>query len=273
MAWLRQFLPHGVRVWLWEVRNTTAALGVWGALVYAYRRTHPGLRGRSYRLHPRRVKHPLHVRYASSDADVLRQIFLEGEYVPLCGMTDVRLVVDCGANVGYSSAFFLSQFPSCHVVAVEPAPDNFAMLQRNLYSYGERVKLLRAGMWSHRAPLTLSRGAHGDGREWATQVRLCSPDEQTDVEGVDVQSLLADSGFDRIGLLKVDIEGAEAIMFRDNPTWLDKVDTIAIELHDDTQFGDARDIVLSAVRARGFELSRNGELTICRRRGAQMGAN
>ena len=59
-------------------------------------------------------------------------------------------------------------------------------------------------------------------------------------------------------------------MFRDNPAWLDKVDAIAIELHDDTQFGDASDIVLSAVRARGFELSRNGELTICYRPGVNI---
>jgi FkbM family methyltransferase len=174
-------------------------------------------------------------------------------------------VIDCGANVGYSSAFFLSQFPSCHVVAVEPDPDNFAMLQRNLIAYGDRVTLVSAGIWPHSAPLALSKGGYRDGREWSIQVRPCEPNEEADLQGVSIESLLVSSGFDRISLLKIDIEGAEAVLFRDNVDWLDRVDAMAIELHDDSQFGKATDVFYSAMRGRGFEFSSSGELTICRR--------
>jgi FkbM family methyltransferase len=186
------------------------------------------------------------------------------EYGALCDLSDVRLVIDCGANVGYSSAFFLSQFSSCHLIAVEPDPGNFTMLNRNLLAYGERVTLVRAGIWSHSTPLALSRGRFRDGREWSVQVRTCEPNEETHLQGVGIESLLATSGFDRISLLKIDIEGAEAVLFRDNVGWLDRVDTIAIELHDDSEFGKATDVFYAAIRGRGFEVYHSGETTICR---------
>src|ERR1035438_1153468 len=108
------------------------------------------VRGKSVHwIHPRHVVHPLCIRHDSSDLDVFNQIFVQQEYAPLYAMTAVRLVIDCGANVGYSSACFLSQYPNCHVVAVEPDPDNFAMLRRNLLAYGSRVTLVQAGVWSH----------------------------------------------------------------------------------------------------------------------------
>lgn len=70
----------------------------------------------------------------------------------------------------------------------------------------------------------------------------------------------------RISLLKVDIEGAEAVVFgRDCQSWLGKVDAIAIELHDDSGFGNASGIFFDAIRGHGFEVSSVGELTICQR--------
>ena len=266
ISWLKRYVPRRVREG-WQFRTLTPELGIWGGLVYAFRRKCRASQGATYRVRPRHATHPLYLRHGSSDADVFQQVFISLEYGPLCDISDVQLVIDCGANVGYSSAFFLSQFPSCHVVAVEPDTGNFAMLQRNLLAYGERVTLVRAGIWSHSAPLVLSKGGYRDGREWSIQVRPCEPNEEADLQGVSIESLLASSGFDRISLLKIDIEGAEAVLFRDNVDWLDQVDAIAIELHDDSQFGKATDVFYSAMRGRGFEFSRSGELTICRRPG------
>jgi FkbM family methyltransferase len=180
-------------------------------------------------------------------------------------MLDVQLVLDCGANVGYSSAYFLSQSPSCHVMAIEPDPGNFAMLQRNLLAYGERAKLVRAGIWSHDTPLTISQAPFRDGQEWSIQVRPCETNEESDLQGVSIESILASSGFDKISLLKVDIEGAEVVLFGAKTDWLERVDAIAIELHDDSHFGKATDIFNAAIDGRGFEVTHSGDLTLCRR--------
>jgi FkbM family methyltransferase len=228
------------------------------------------LRGGARRGSVRRVKmpglaHPLHVRLGSSDVDAFHQIFIRREYAPLEPMTDVGLILDCGANVGYASAWFLARFPGCHVVAVEPDADNFAALRQNLAPFGQRVIMLRAGIWSHPTKLAMSHEPFRGGGEWTKQVRECDPDQEAEFDGVTVGSLLESTSYDRISLLKMDVEGAEAEIFRGDVGWLDKVDAIAIELHDDSTFGKASEIFSAAIREREFDVTRHGELTICRR--------
>jgi hypothetical protein len=94
-------------------------------------------------------------------------------------------------------------------------------------------------------------------------VRQCAPNEKAAFEGEGIASLLSSSGYDRISLLKMEIEGAEAVVFRDNAYWLHKVDAIAIELHDDSCFGNGSEVFFSAICGQEFEASQSQELTIC----------
>lgn len=214
------------------------------------------------------ASHPLLIRAGTSDTSVFRQIFAEREYAPLECLDQVDLVIDLGANVGYSSAWFLSRWPKCRVVAVEPDPGNHAILERNLAPYGTRAIAVCAGAWSRTHPLEISDTPYRDGREWSRQVREATAGRREGlIAGVDVPALMALAGAAHISVLKCDIEGAEAEVF--GPTceaWLDCVDAIAIELHDDTSFGDASGVFLRAISGRPFDVVRSGELLICRRR-------
>lgn len=249
---------------LHRYRILISALGVRGAIQYIL---YPQFKfGLSYRIHPRQSLYPLDVRRGSSDLEVFHQIFADREYACLENLSDVRLVVDCGANVGYSSAYFLSQFPDCQVIAIEPDPDNFTLLQHNVAEYGDRVQTIQAAVWSHSARLVISKEPYRDGREWTKQVQLCGPDDEADIEGMDVGAILACSGYHRISILKVDVEGAEAVVFKENyQSWLPKVDVIVIELHDDSTFGKASDVFFAAISGQGFHISEVGDITICRR--------
>jgi FkbM family methyltransferase len=211
-------------------------------------------------LNVRGLAHPVVFRYGSSDISVFKQIFVEDEYSPLRPSVDIRLILDCGANVGYSSCYFLSRFPAARVIAIEPDPRNFEVIERNLRPYGDRVQLVRGGIWSRKAKLKVCTGEFGDGREWATIVRECKDGEEPDVEAVDIGTLLDESGLDRIDILKIDIEGSEREVFsRDYETWLDKVHTFIIELHG-SECEDA------FVRALGpVDYFKQGELTFARR--------
>jgi FkbM family methyltransferase len=82
---------------------------------------------------------------------VFAQIFIQREYSCLddLSVSNVDLVIDCGANVGYSSAYFLSRFPECNIICVEPDPSNFRSLEENMAPYKDRVKLINSGVWSH----------------------------------------------------------------------------------------------------------------------------
>jgi FkbM family methyltransferase len=248
-----------------QLRGLVPILGLRGATEYVVQNK-INLHGAAvFELRLSTVRYPLRVRRGSSDPRVFRQIFIKREYSCIDDLEHVGLVIDCGANVGYSSAYFLNRFPACEVIAIEPDSGNFAMLEANVASYGKRARVIRAGVWSHAADLVMSEISYRDGREWARQVRPCHAGEKPDFKGIDIASILASSGHERISLLKMDVEGAEAMIFAEGcEACLDKVDNIVIELHDDSTFGKASQTFLEAVDGRGFKTSRNGELTVCR---------
>lgn len=267
LEWTRRCVPRTIRKWIVAcVRQPrlAAEIGLGGILDLMVR-TRTNTRGTLCRIAPRGSNHGLAYRVGASDLDVFHQVFVDREYAPLDDLSDVRLVVDCGANVGYSSAYFLSRFPSCRVIAVEPDPGNFAILEGNLRPFGDRARVVRAGVWSRNVPLKIRRERYRDGREWSIQVRPAEANEEPDLVGRSIGSLLESSGADRISLLKMDIEGAEVVVFGSDLDWLDRVDAIAIELHDDSPFGAAGDVFRRALAGRGFDTVRRGELTICRR--------
>jgi FkbM family methyltransferase len=212
---------------------------------------------------PRQAMYPVSARLGgSSDIEVFSQIFVVDEYSCVSDIDSPGLIFDLGANVGYSSAYFLTKFPMANVVAVEPDPANFEVCLRNLTPYGDRVKAVCGAVWSSRSKLALSRGTFGDGREWATQVReIEGKDALEEVEGWDIPSLLNLAGGEQIDLLKVDIEGSEIDLFGPQSlAWLPKVRNICIELHGP----GCEDVFFHAVRGFDYQLVRFGELTVCK---------
>ncbi len=169
-------------------------------------------------------------------------------------MVRCRVIVDCGANVGYASAYLLSRFPQARVIAIEPFPANALLCRRNLAPYGSRATVIEAAVWSHCTRLVLD---HAGGKEWGVGVRAAQPGEAGDIEAIDLPSL----GLNRIDILKIDIEGSEAELFANNTDrWLPSVSNIAIELHG---AGCERQFRTAMADYLYVEL-RSGDLTICR---------
>lgn len=203
-------------------------------------------------------KHPIWLRYQSSDSPVLRQVLIEEEYACLDELADPLLILDCGANVGYSSIYFLDKYPNAHVIAVEPDAENFKICQKNLQAYGDRVSLIHSAIWSHETGLVVCQ--YGNGHEWETQVKECQADQVPDLQATDIHNLLKTSGFPKIDLLKMDVEGAETIIFSQNyETWIDKVKNIVVELHE----AQAETALFTALSDYEYQLSSSGELTVC----------
>jgi FkbM family methyltransferase len=195
---------------------------------------------------------------------VIGQVFLEEEYKPLLDVEEPEVIIDCGANIGCTAFYLLSRFPSARLIALEPDPGNFAMCERNLACFGQRATVLRAALWDRDGKLRLDKGTFRDGLDWSCQVRPCVNGETPEVEAVSIPTLLDVHQIRRVDILKIDIEGGEKIVFAGcSHAWLDQVQTIAIELHDQ----DCRDTFLSAISGQPFLRTRAGEITYCRRHG------
>jgi FkbM family methyltransferase len=237
-------------------------LGLWQSLFYKLQE----LRIRF--LHPRtpivlfskQAKFPIRIRPNTSDHAVFFQVFVHQQYRCLANNSAVDLIIDCGANIGLTAVYLLSQFPSARVVAVEPDPGNCAILKSNLARYYGRHRAVLSAVWSHATGLVLS-GAE-PGSEWQFRVRMPGNCESPSIMATDIATLLEESGADRISILKIDIEGAESVVFCSNyKSWIGKVDNLVIELHDQ----ESRSIFERAIADENFTLSQHGELTICSR--------
>lgn len=206
------------------------------------------------------MDHPLEMRYDSSDRHVFRQIFIEEEYRPVNACGEVSLIVDCGAYAGLSGRYFLQHFPHAQLVCIEPNPDNFQLLQRNMRHFAGQVTLINKGVWSCTTGLRFRRQKYRDGREWSFQVEACAAGETPDLEAVGLSDIAARFPGRRIDLLKMDVERAEIEIFsRRTEEWLPRVRNIAVELHDE----QCRSVFFKALQGYRYESIRHGDLTLC----------
>ena len=116
------------------VRTYARSIG-WGAAIrlrLSDLRARMGVsKGSLLKLTIKNAQYPLFLRIGSSDREVLAQIFIEKEYEPIAAGSP-KTILDLGANVGYSSAYFMTNYPEASVLAVEPDAGNYAMCRRNL---------------------------------------------------------------------------------------------------------------------------------------------
>jgi len=209
-----------------------------------------------FKLSSKKLKFPVRARPRSSDLGVFYQIFVFDEYRCLSGLASPGLILDLGANVGYSTAYFLSQFKGCSVIAVEPDPSNFEALRSNVSPYGGRVTIMQAAVWPRTEQISLEHP--GAGEEWGVRVK---PSSEGTVTTVTIPDLLRISGQKRISLLKIDIEGAEIDLFKSDTEWLESVDNIVIELHGE----EAEAAFFDKIDRSKFAISKCDELTVCMR--------
>jgi len=157
-------------------------------------------------------------------------------------------VVDLGANRGLFSIW--AAVTGAQVIAVE-AQQGFAPLIQELARHNgvaERVHVeiaLASGVRASGAKV----GVVADDQRWSTT----SHGAPTRPADVSIPQLMVKHRIDRIGLLKIDIEGGEfAVLAADDDlSWLHRVDQIAMEIHCD--FGDAPTLI-DRLRDNGFDV-------------------
>lgn len=175
------------------------------------------------------------------DAYTFFEVFIKGVYDGALPVGPGTTVVDMGSNIGTTCAYWRLRAPGASIVAVEPEVSNGGMLRLNL---GEGVAVEDAAVsastgWAQLSPGDRSTGhqlsSDGDGDGLLT--RTLTPDD-----------ILASHRPERVGLLKVDIEGAEAEVFTRPWDLLEITDKIVMEIHGD----DIRPRIVEALARYGF---------------------
>ena len=137
------------------------------------------------------------------------------------------LILDCGANIGCNALWFTARYPQAHIVAIEPAADNFEILAANCA--GLDIDCRQAGVSAADGTARLSDpGGGGMGYRTADQ------GDGPEVAMISIKTLLASKPASSYTpfLLKLDIEGAEKSLFDHDAAPLAQFPLIILEPHD-----------------------------------------
>lgn len=144
------------------------------------------------------------------------------------------VIIDIGANVGYFSLYAYKEFSKAKIVAFEPFPPNFELLedhkQRNKLNDLTLDKRAVSGTDSmlkinYNPDVSFSVGASMVEREGSSST--------LEIPAITLNELFSEYDVKHCDLLKIDCEGAEySILFNSSNEVFQRVDNIVIEMHD-----------------------------------------
>jgi FkbM family methyltransferase len=191
------------------------------------------------------LKSGLSIRFRSSSATdygVAFDVFLRNCYQSPEPVSQVKKIVDLGANVGYSCLFWCQQYPEARVTAFEPHPVHLNAIAEHLSAnhFTDRVKVVEAaaGVVEASAYLTdagSSSAITGSPAGFAVPV-------------LDVFPMLDG----KIDILKIDIEGGEYGLLGDERFGAIQARTVVVEWHKITDRPDGREWCLERLRRFGY---------------------
>lgn len=184
------------------------------------------------------------LRAALADISIFQQVFVKKEYdiseAPQFDQIRIiyhdelargrrPVIVDCGAHIGLSVLWFSKMFPEAQIFAIEPNRENFTLLCRNTEGL-TNVTLMHGGIWDTPGSLVIENAGAGMSAFRLTQTEVMSTAEM--IPAFTIDDILRLAGHNRALLVKIDIEGGEAALFRSNTDWISHAGLIVIELHD-----------------------------------------
>ncbi|HKZ34725.1 MAG TPA: FkbM family methyltransferase [Patescibacteria group bacterium] len=162
-----------------------------------------------------------------------RDIFIQKVYEYTL-LPSSPLIIDCGAHTGLSVLYFKKLYPKAKVIAFEPNPRTYQILERNMKNnFVTNVTLVKAALAPRKGPLDfyISRdAAHPwSAADSAVKGKWYDPNScmKIQVPAVTLSSYITG----RVDLLKMDIEGYEERVLREIEKTLDYVRAVVLEFH------------------------------------------
>jgi FkbM family methyltransferase len=161
--------------------------------------------------------------------------------------------VDIGAHIGkYTVLAGRILKGRGHVVAIEPDPENFSLLRRNVdLNDLTNVDLVNVGCWSREGFLSLHRG-RGNLGEHSFIDDVGSESVSVPVRTLD--SILSDLGLTTVDVLKIDVQRAESEVLKGAPTTLGGGPTMTV-IFEEVRDPDTAESV-RILQAQGFRVRR-----------------
>jgi len=174
------------------------------------------------------IRFPFKLRSELSDRRVFYELFVDLDMRFLEQIKTPAIIIDGGANIGLNAIICKNKFPEAKIICVEPDDQNIQLLKQNILFYNN-ISVEQAGLWNKDIDLKVS-DKYGLGKSGLVVEEV---NENGNVKGMTITSIMKKYGIVTIDLLKLDIETSERYLFADHyQEWLPHTKVVLIELHD-----------------------------------------
>lgn len=185
------------------------------------------------------------------------EIFVKGSYYFQAKVKNPT-IVDAGANIGISVLFFKFLYPKSTIFAFEPDPQTFHMLTKNVQKNNlKKIHLYNLALTDKTKTIDFYTDLSGS--ESASAFAQNNLKEKIKVKSITLSSFIKETGY--VDLLKVDIEGAEYLVFKDliAKNCLRSIQEIIVEYHHNlARPNRTLDEFLGLLRRSGFKYQVDG---------------
>jgi FkbM family methyltransferase len=177
-----------------------------------------------------------------ADPFIFGEVFVHRYYdLPLEG--NPGTILDLGANIGFATLFLCRKYPNARIASVEPMGENLKVLEFNLRENRVDATVVRAAIAVEDGQVSMVHADQDYGHKVAgIDFGREMKGEQIEVVAISMPSLLGKLGWERVGLLKIDVEGYEGLLLGQNCEWLYRVDAICIECHEGFGLEDLKQV-------------------------------
>jgi len=202
-----------------------------------------------------------------SDISVIDEFFVDKMYKATeYQISNIKYpILDIGAHIGVFSIYASVINPKCQIFALEPEPANFELLKDNLkLNHTENVKVIRAALVSgdelntnlylskntHNHSTVSLRGGPDPSYPLGTSYAISS---SITVPAINLERLIKEQKIKQIGLLKMDIEGAEFdIISNIKYPIFNHIQNLVVEYHESNNH--KRPELETLIRSHGFSV-------------------
>ena len=180
------------------------------------------------------MRQPIFFRANVSDRALITEIFVNGVYSKAIEIVPAKAkkILDLGGNIGVSVRLWQGYFPDADILAVEPDSGNISQLRKNIACgpAPAKVTVIRAFAAADAGESAIDQSS-GNQLAYRMAKNITPGAELIPKRAVaELVSSFADST-GGIDLLKCDVEGAEAEIFRDCKNWIKQISAAIVETH------------------------------------------
>ena len=192
----------------------------------------------------------------TSDHGVLWDTFYQKYHIPPCNLREDAIIVDLGANVGYTMVHLAHLYPKAHVYGVEMDIENFRIAKQNIAPFMDRCSIIHSAVWSENGEISYG-GVETNAFSIVNNTK--NENKKNRIQAKTLDTIFKEFGLSRVDYLKMDIEGAEKFVLQHPENWIKNVKSMKIEIHKPANIDDCMKIL----EKHGFQCKKDDRHPSC----------